>query len=60
MVTKKQPTAMKIESMLFTKVVKHVMSNAVVMANGNVVTGMARTDVEVDSCLLPVIKAASA
>lgn len=40
-VTKKQPTEKEIESMLFaTKVVKHVMSNAIVMANGNVVTGV--------------------
>lgn len=40
-VTKKQPTDKEIESMLFaTKVVKHVMSNAVVMARGNVVTGI--------------------
>lgn len=40
-VSKKQPTEAEIESMLFaTKVVKHVMSNAIVMAKDNVVTGI--------------------
>lgn len=40
-VTKKVPTEAEIKSMLFaTKVVKHVMSNAVVMAKGTVVTGV--------------------
>lgn len=40
-VTKKVPTAEEIESMLFaTKVVKHVVSNAVVMAKGKVTTGI--------------------
>ncbi len=40
-VTKKQPTAEEIQSMLFaTTVVKHVMSNAVVMAKGTVVTAI--------------------
>ena len=40
-VTKKIPTKEEIESMLFAnKVCKHVMSNAVVMAKGQVVTGI--------------------
>lgn len=40
-VTKKRPTDEQIKSMLFAnKVVKHVMSNAVVMAKGTVVTGI--------------------
>lgn len=40
-VTKKKPTDEEIQSMLFaTKVVKHVMSNAVVMAKGTVVTAV--------------------
>lgn len=40
-VTQKKPTDEEITSMLFaTKVVKHVMSNAVVMAKGTVVTGI--------------------
>ncbi|MEK7672816.1 MAG: bifunctional phosphoribosylaminoimidazolecarboxamide formyltransferase/IMP cyclohydrolase [Patescibacteria group bacterium] len=41
MVTKKQPTAEEIDSMLFAnQVAKHVMSNAIVMAKGTVVTGI--------------------
>lgn len=40
-VTKKKPTDEEIESMLFAnKVCKHVMSNAVVMAKGTIVTGI--------------------
>ncbi len=40
-VTKKKPTDEEIKSMLFaTKVVKHVLSNAIVMAKGTVVTGI--------------------
>lgn len=40
-VSKKQPTEAEIASMLFaTRVVKHVMSNAVVMAKGDTVTGI--------------------
>jgi len=40
-VTKKKPTDEEIKSMLFaTKVVKHVLSNAVVMAKGSVVTAI--------------------
>jgi phosphoribosylaminoimidazolecarboxamide formyltransferase/IMP cyclohydrolase len=40
-VSKKQPTEEELDSMLFaTKVVKHVMSNAVIMAKNNVVTGI--------------------
>lgn len=40
-VTKKAPTDAEIESMLFAnKVCKHVMSNAIVMAKNNVVTGI--------------------
>jgi len=40
-VTKKAPTEDEIASLLFaTKVVKHVMSNAVVMAKGSVVVGV--------------------
>ncbi len=40
-VSKKQPTEEEIDSMLFaTKVVKHVMSNAIVMAKGTMVTGV--------------------
>lgn len=40
-VSKKQPTEAEVESMFFaTKVVKHVMSNAIVLAKGNVVTGI--------------------
>jgi len=40
-VSKKQPTPEELDSMLFaTKVVKHVMSNAVVMAKNNVATGI--------------------
>lgn len=40
-VTKKAPTDEEIQSMLFaTKVVKHVMSNAVIMAKGTVVTAV--------------------
>lgn len=40
-VTKKKPTDAEIEDMLFAnKVVKHVMSNAVVMAKGSVTTGI--------------------
>lgn len=40
-VSKRQPTDAEIESMLFaTKVVKHVMSNAIVLAKDNVVTGI--------------------
>lgn len=40
-VTKLKPSEAEIDSMLFaTKVVKHVMSNAVVMAKGDVVTGI--------------------
>lgn len=40
-VTKKKPTEEEIKSMLFaTKVVKHVMSNAIVMAKGSIVTGI--------------------
>lgn len=40
-VTKKQPTEEEIKALLFAnKVVKHVVSNAVVMAKGSVVTGV--------------------
>lgn len=40
-VSKLKPTEAEIDSMLFaTKVVKHVMSNAIVMAKGDIVTGI--------------------
>ncbi|MFA6992123.1 MAG: bifunctional phosphoribosylaminoimidazolecarboxamide formyltransferase/IMP cyclohydrolase [Candidatus Gracilibacteria bacterium] len=40
-VTKKKPTDEEIKSMLFaTKVVKHTLSNAIVLAKGTVVTGI--------------------
>ncbi len=53
-VTKKKPTKAEIESMLFaTKVVKHVMSNAIVMAKGTVATGIGAGQMSrVDSVML--------
>ncbi len=40
-VTKKQPTEQEIKDMLFAnKIVKHVMSNAIVMAKNNIVIGV--------------------
>ncbi len=53
-VTKKKPTKAEVESMLFaTKVVKHVMSNAIVMAKGTVATGIGAGQMSrVDSVML--------
>ncbi len=57
-VTKKQPTKEEVASMLFAnKVVKHVMSNAVVMAKGTVVTGIGAGQMSrVDSVTIAGIK----
>ena len=57
-VTKKQPTKEEVASMLFAnKVVKHVMSNAVVMAKGTVVTGIGAGQMSrVDSVAIAGIK----
>lgn len=57
-VTKKHPTKEEISSMLFAnKVVKHVMSNAVVMAKGTIVTGIGAGQMSrVDSVTIAGIK----
>ncbi len=57
-VTKKAPTDEEIQSMLFaTKVCKHVMSNAVVMAKGSVLTGVGAGQMSrVDSVAIAGIK----
>jgi len=57
-VTKKAPTDEEIQSMLFaTKVVKHVMSNAVIMAKGTVVTAVGAGQMSrVDSVRIAGIK----
>jgi phosphoribosylaminoimidazolecarboxamide formyltransferase/IMP cyclohydrolase len=58
-VTKRQPTAEEIQSMLFaTKVVKHVKSNAIVLAQGEMVTGIGAGQMSrVDAVYLACYKA---